>query len=92
MLDMHLPQISKLLKEDLLNTLHVCNQLQDVGEVSLMFQGINRSRSFKLVKFTTMYLFLSLLKEKFVFRLGLKFVAYIQTLCNKLIQDNKLIF
>lgn len=36
-LDTHLPQISKLLKEDLLNTLHVCNQLQDVGEVSLMF-------------------------------------------------------
>lgn len=55
MLDVHLPQISKLLKEDLLNTLHVCNQLQDVGEVSLMIQGMNRSLSFKLVRFTTVY-------------------------------------
>lgn len=36
-------------------------------------------------------LYLSLPKEKFVFRLALKFAAYIQTLCNKL-QDNKLIF
>lgn len=56
MLDIHPPQISKLLKEDLLNTLHVCNQPQDVGEVSLMFQGINRILSFKLFRFTSVYL------------------------------------
>lgn len=54
---MHLLQISKLLKEDLLSTLHVCNQLQDGGEVSSMFQGINRNLSFKLIRFTTVYLF-----------------------------------
>lgn len=53
MLDMHPPQISKLLKEDLLNTLLVCNQLQDVGEVSLIFQGINRILSFNDVRFTS---------------------------------------
>lgn len=39
MLAVYPPQISKLLKEDLLNILHVCNQLQDVGEVSLIFKG-----------------------------------------------------
>lgn len=64
MLDMHLSQISKLLKEDLLNTLHVCNQLQDVGEVSLVFQGINRSLSFKLVRFTSVYPFFKFVQRK----------------------------
>lgn len=90
MFNTHLPQISKLLKEDLLNTLHVCNLLQDVGEVSLMFQGINCLSC--LLDLPVCIHYLSLPKEKFVVRLALKFVAYIQTLCNKFIQDNKLIF
>lgn len=54
--DIHPSQISKLLKEDLLNILPVCNQLQDVGEVSLFFQGIRRILSFKLFRFTNVHL------------------------------------
>lgn len=64
MLDVHPSQISKLLKEDLLNILHVCNQLQDVGEVSLMFQGINRILSLQLFRFTRVHLCFTLAQRK----------------------------
>jgi len=90
MLDIHPPQISKLLKEDLLNILHVCNQLQDVGEVSLMFQGIKRILSFKLFGFTGVF-DLCLPKQKSVLKLFKISVAYFQTLCNNIIQSIKLI-